>query len=259
MTLEKTIQATTLLLGFSLLIQSLEMLAIHKKIGQHSAWDWNHIRGEFNFLPQFLQKLLDWFYAKHFKDLVWLQLSLIALLEFYPRWPFSLLLALTCLLIGWRFKGVFNGGSDYMTMAQLLGLTLSLSKPNNTYTLKLGLYYIALQTTLSYFIAGVVKLRNRSWRNGMALEVFLSHSNYSVPRRLQSFFRYPLISIASAWGVILWECLFPAIWLMPTLTPVFLMMGFLFHLGNFFTFGLNRFVFAWIASYPAIVFCTMYR
>jgi hypothetical protein len=232
------------------------MLSISKKIGENSVWSWSHIKGDFKGWPEKIQNSLDWFYSKHFKKLIYFQLSSIAFFLLVPRWPIALVLVFTSLLVGWRFKGVFNGGSDYMTMVQLMGLVIATSQPNDPFRIKVGLYYIAVQTTLSYFVAGVVKLRNKSWRNGLALEVFVSHSNYSVPINLQRMFRHPLISALSAWGVILWECLFPLVWIHPALTGPLLLTGFFFHLMNFATFGLNRFVFTWLASYPSIIFCT---
>jgi hypothetical protein len=58
-----------------------------------------------------------------------------------------------------------------------------------------------------------------------------------------------------SWLVIVWECALPVVWVKPTWAPVYLLIGAFFHLGNFLIFGLNRFFFAWIAAYPALLFC----
>lgn len=265
MSLELCLQLSCGLLGLSLLLQNLEMLAISKRVGTSSAWDWNHISGDISAWPSPLQTFLAWVYTEKFRELLLGAILISVLFVIRPVFSLSALLILSSLMLGLRFRGVFNGGSDYMTMTQLIGASIALARPNDASTIKVGLFYIAIQTTLSYFIAGVVKLRSPAWRSGFALNVFLNHSNYAVPNTLKRWSHHPALNQAFAWMVISWETTFPIIWLSSLtqgkgeavgLTIAYLSVGFLFHLGNFVAFGINRFVFAWLASYPALFYCT---
>jgi len=80
------------------------------------------------------------------------------------------------LLTSLRFRGVFNGGSDAMTLSVLLALAFF---PKN-----MAAYSIAIQVGISYCIAGWVKLKEPAWIQGRALKLFLSSERYSVPHSL---------------------------------------------------------------------------
>lgn len=256
MNLENALNWSRTLLSLSFTVQSLEMLVIAKRIEAKSPWDWAYVKSDFAQWPRVFRALLDSFYVQNYLKIVYLQLLLALALVVHPHWMISTGLIVTCFLIVLRFRGVFNGGSDYMTLANTLGLTMALAHTQDEFSKYLGLYFIAVQTTLSYFVAGVIKLKNRDWRSGLALEVFLSHSNYTVPEKIKTWVRKRWVSLSGSWLIILWECLFPLVWIKPSLTLTFLLLGLGFHLSNFISFGLNRFFFAWMASYPAIIFCS---
>jgi hypothetical protein len=150
-----------------------------------------------------------------------------------------------------------------MTVVVLTGLLVSLLSPSEKLFGLGGLFYIAAQLTLSYFVAGVVKLKTRTWRSGQALKVFLEHSNYAIPAPVRALAQYNWFNRGVSWFVILWECCFPLLWLTrPSMalmvTGLFLGNAFIFHLGNFVAFGINRFVFAWLAAYPALLYCAAF-
>ncbi len=256
MNTEKIVFTTCLLLSLSMLIQSFEMLATSKQINPSHPWHWQNLNSDFKEWPTFLQLALREIFQNHFTALVYLQIIALFCLPFIFHWSLLLILLITSLMINLRFRGVFNGGSDYMTMVVLSGLLATAFLQSEFHFLTFGLYYIAIQCTLSYFVAGIVKVKNSSWRNGYALQIFLTHSNYSVPSSLRKAAQYKWFNRLSSWGVIFWECTFPLAWFNQKLTIIYLAIGFLFHLSNFISFGLNRFVFAWLASYPAVLFCT---
>lgn len=257
MVIEQTLWATRLLLSLSMLIQSFEMLGIAKQIGLLHPWNWNHIKNDFNRWPLLFQKGLGSIYQRHFCTVIYLQIVLLMCLPWFFHWGLILIILIFHLLISIRFRGVFNGGSDYMTTVVVFGLLMTSLIKSEIQYLNFGLYYIAIQCSLSYFVAGIVKIKNRSWRSGYALQVFICHSNYNVPTFLRKMAQFPLFNRLCAWGVMLWECTFPLAWFHPKLIIVYLVIGFVFHLGNFVAFGLNRFIFAWLASYPAVLFCTL--
>jgi hypothetical protein len=85
--------------------------------------------------------------------------------------------------------------------------------------------YLALQSTLSYCFAGWVKVVNPEWRNGQALQEVFRFSAYPVSESLR------------AWATLMIGLLFAAA----------------FHFVNACLFGLNRFFWIWLASYPSLL------
>ena len=143
-----------------------------------------------------------------------------------------------------------------MTMATLLSLILIFIFPSQGLINSIGFYLLSFHCTLSYFMTGIVKLKNKSWRSGLALQAFLTHSNYTVPTKIQHLAKQKLFLSSGSWLVIVFECSFPLVWIFPKLTLFYIMAAILFHVINYFCLGLNRFVFTWLASYPALLFCT---
>ena len=156
--------------------------------------------------------------------------------------PVVLILAATQYLLYRHFKGPFNGGSDTMTSLLLLTLCVASLLPKLA---PVCLIYIAVQSALSYFVAGVIKWRQPTWRSGKALNQFLTLHN--VPLDLGA---------GAAWALILFECLMPLSLVTEVATLPLLSLALAFHFMNAFYLGLNRFVLAWLATYPAIIYCS---
>ncbi|MFP5519166.1 MAG: HTTM domain-containing protein [Bdellovibrionia bacterium] len=158
------------------------------------------------------------------------------------------LLLLLLIFLYWSqiWRGTFNGGSDMMGTTVLLGLTLSYWPP----FLYLGLLYIGVQSLLSYFVAGVVKLKEPNWRNGHALQHFLATGLYQIPTWLQIQNKnfWAVLSL----GVIAFEVLSPIFIFHQLSLFVFMAIVLIFHVMNSLIFGLNRFIFAWASSWPAL-------
>jgi hypothetical protein len=178
-----------------------------------------------------------------FLSLVILQILAAVAYGFLPHFIFLIFMLTGTVVIAWRFRGTFNGGSDYMTVTVLIGLLLP--KP-------LGYWYIVVQLILSYMIAGLVKLKNREWRNGQALRELLTRSNYIVPKSIQSLVMQKKVSLLLSWALIIFECSFFLSLVSQSFFWVYAVTAMVFHLGNFWVFGLNRFVLAWAAAYPSL-------
>ncbi|MBX9766045.1 MAG: hypothetical protein K2X47_02130 [Bdellovibrionales bacterium] len=120
---------------------------------------------------------------------------------------------------------------------------------------KTALWIIAFQLTLSYFKAGFLKLRSAHWRTGDALSEFMSSPLYEANTSIEKLKASPIACRTGAWILILFECLFPLSFVDQRIAVSFLMLGICFHLATAYVFGLNRFVFAWISAYPALLYC----
>lgn len=188
------------MLAFALLLQSLETLLIVP--GAQKIWD----------------------LSGPFQAMLWLRLF-ASLALFATTSPVLIwVLLLTTILTSVRFGGTLNGGSDYMTVVVLSSLLVPW-----------GQTYLAVQLTLSYFVAGLFKLKHPDWRDGTALTRLTG-----MPAQL-------------AWPTLLWQCTFPLVWLNHSLCLVYLAIGVVFHLANAKVLGLNRFFWIWMAAYPSLL------
>ena len=180
-----------------------------------------------------------------------LVLSGLLLIGFYTP-IICALLALHAVLMLHRFQGPYNGGSDRMGLLILFCVTLAHVLPTERWQ-ELALGYLALQLLLSYFISGYVKIINPEWRNGRALNDVFSFSAYPASEALRGLANRPRILYAASWAVIGFELVFPLSFLTEGTLLAALFIAALFHLANAFLFGLNRFFWVWLASYPSIL------
>lgn len=210
------------LITVAVLLQSIEMLAIQP-------YKWDLIKSE---VPLLLRPLIN-----NHRRLVMIRMAAGSIALFSPD-PISVVMMwLTTWGLALRWRGTFNGGSDFMTFHILFPWWVSLTWPQFE---RACLYYIAIMVLLSYFVAGLVKVIRMEWLNGRALQEFLSRYGHDLSLR---------VALVVSGLVLVFELLSPLALIFPT---QFVVLAFLFHLANFYFFGLNRFVFAWLAAYPTI-------
>ena len=241
------------LVSFAVLLQSSEYILMKRSLIQNGIWNWEEIKSDYEYFPKPFKKILDFLnQEKHFHELITLRLFLAGMSVLYPFWsiPYVLLFLIT-FIINMRFRGSFNGGSDYLTLISLLCLFVGSLHP---LLMKAALYYIALQVISSYFLAGLFKIKLVKWRNGQALKGFLFSPSYRSPSWILNLMKSPQHVFISSWGVLLFECTFPVMLIHPAFTKFFIAFGVLFHFINFLVFGLNRFFWIWIATYPALFY-----
>lgn len=178
-------------------------------------------------------------------------LALLLLAGLQPAWVEGALLLLSLALLH-RFDGPYNGGSDRMTLLLLFCLFLSHLAPTQ-YWREIALGYLAVQLLLSYTIAGWVKLANPAWRNGQALQDIFEFSIYPVSESIRAWAGSPRVLFELSWAMMLFEMLFPLGLLNASGLIVVLSLAALFHLINGCIFGLNRFLWTWIAAYPCLI------
>jgi hypothetical protein len=228
----EALKLTSFLTAVALLVQNLEFWRLRRK----------------------LESLSLRFSPRVFSGLLGLQLaSLLALNVTSTTGPaaVSVLFAST-LLISVHFRGRFSGGADSMGLVLLSGLSVAAWWPEHTST---ALIYIGVQSTLSYLIAGAAKLWRARWRTGAALlSFFAKTSPYDVPRGFEALLGRAHFARGVSWLTILFElslgaALFDSKWLL-----VWMSAAIAFHFLNFVAFGLNRFWWVWISSYPALIY-----
>lgn len=241
------------LLGVAVALQSVELLMIRRAWTPGGVWTWEVLRDDLRGFAVPVRGLLaPLLRPAGFTAVVGLRLAAATLLAATASPAALPVLLVAQVLIGLRWRGAFNGGSDAMTLVVLLGLCVAAVAPGVELLQRGALLHIALQAALSYFIAGVVKLRGRRWRDGTALYEFVRCARYQAPVAAQRWLARRPVAVAASWGVMLFDTGFPLALLHPTACHVVLALALLFHLANVWLFGLNRFLFAWAAAWPAV-------
>ena len=246
-------------LGVSLLIQTVEFFRIQDKMTARGVWVWPVLRKELPQNASWALKFFDFIFDEkiHLVHLCTRLFAVLLLLTQGASVALMVFLFLSNICLLFRFRGAFNGGSDFLTLVVITGLLLSevfhhLNPIDWGY--KAGFWYITLHTVSSYFISGWVKLKRREWRNGSALVMFLDGGIYG-PLASNSIFRIPEIAVLCSWSFILWEGLAPLLLLSSDVALVYCLIAAIFHFLVFWFFGLNRFFWAWCASFPALLYC----
>ena len=251
------IRALECLFALSAGIQTSEYLRMRSAMNAHGLWSWAIQRQD---IPNPLaQKFFDRLFTENaFSALLWARVLALISLGFYGANLVNvtfLFVSNLAVLIRWR--GAFNGGSDFMTLVVLTGLLIAqwltfFDAPELGW--RACFWYITIQSMTSYFVSGAVKLLRREWRNGSAMTIFLNAAIHG-PLQQTHLLRKPWLATLGSWSFILWECAAPLALLDTSLALVFCCIAALFHFLVFWFFGLNRFFWAWLASFPAIVWC----
>ena len=151
-----------------------------------------------------------------------------------------------------------HDGADQLLMILFLSLGLG-SLVGSAIGVQIALAFVAAQAVLAYFSAGTAKLSAAGWRDGSYLAGISGMRMYGHARCARLFAEKPRIAWIAAWTTIVWEVGFILVpFLPPTLAVPYVALGLLFHAGNAVVMGLNTFVFAFVATYPALL-CWIFR
>lgn len=256
---EWTLLCTKVLLCISVAVPAAEYLAVRAAFrpqGVLSGRIMSLSDNSFKLLPKQVIDFVFNYSTFLFINVVKIVLCL-ALLVVPPTVSFYLLLALTFLsLVSLYRNSLGSDGSDQMNLVLCVALTILYSQPYDGTIAKISLIFIASQSLLSYIVAGVAKLISPVWRNGIAVKRIMntrSYGNATIARFLNK--ENEVINLGLCWSVIIMETLFPLVLFLPSpFFWIFLIWGFLFHLYNAIAMGLNVFFWAFIATYPSILF-----
>ena len=211
LTLPQALRLTECVFAWSLAIQTLEYLRMRAATGERGLWAWSIQRRD---VPiAWMRSLLDVLFRPqvHQSHLALRLLAALVLFLYGGSLALMLFLFIGNLLILIRWRGAFNGGSDFLTLVVLTGLLIAYAVGtliDPELGVQAGLWYIGIQSITSYFMSGAVKILRPEWRNGSAMTIFLNAAIYG-PLPDQHPLRNPKIATLGAWCFILWECAFP--------------------------------------------------
>ena len=254
---EWAIRALEILFAWSAGIQTLEYWRMRTAMQGQGLWVWAIQRQD---IPTpWVRAVLDTLFTPSaFSTLLVLRFLALFSLAFQGSHLLNigfLFVSNIAVLIRWR--GAFNGGSDFMTLVVITGLLIAQGVSHfegSELGWRAGFWYITIQSITSYFMSGAVKLLRREWRNGSAMTIFLNAAVHG-PLSERHWLRKPWLAALGSWGFIVWECLAPFALLDARLAALFCLIAAFFHFLVFWFFGLNRFFWAWLATFPAIVWC----
>lgn len=256
-----SIQLITIITTFGLAISSFEYVVNVNKFADTNILSWRiskfhgkwPLRGH---LSMMLNYILEY---EKFKIIIILRFVLILILlatSFLSIISSTLLFLVlfTTLLINIRSPFGLDG-SYHMNLIILVCLFISSFFSFESLPSKLCISFIALQSIISYFIAGISKAFSPHWQNGAALIGIFSTSIYGHPSIFNFFRSQAYLTRPLSWFIIAFECSFPLVLLLDfQYGVIILIMGFLFHIFTAVFMGLNGFLFAFVATYPAIIY-----
>ena len=150
-------------------------------------------------------------------------------------------------------------GADQMNWITFSALALASLHPTSQ-VLTACLWFLGLQACLAYGTAGIAKATARQWWTGEFLPLVLGTRMYGNVGFARFLYGNPHIARALSISIVLWESLFPIILILPAQAALALLVtAVLFHLLNAVIMGLNTFFWAFVATYPAVLYCVQHR
>lgn len=146
-------------------------------------------------------------------------------------------------------------GSDQVSFLDQSVTTVARAGERNPQVVDACLWFVALQSTLSYAVSGWVKMVSPTWRSGRALPGVMRTLTYGDRTAWELARRHPRAAHVLCAGVLALECAFPAVFLAKG-RPAPLMLGSaaLFHLANARVMGLGRFLWSFVSMHPAVLY-----
>lgn len=146
-------------------------------------------------------------------------------------------------------------GSDQMMLVVLAACLLGRIAADPI-GVRAAVTFLAAELVLAYLVAGISKTASSYWRTGVAFPIIAQTRMYGHPLVARLVRDRPVIGRAASYAVFGWESLcFLALTAPRGVVVAMLVIGIGFHVGCAVVMGLNRFVWAFVAGYPALL-CT---
>lgn len=145
-------------------------------------------------------------------------------------------------------------GSDQVLLVVFAALALGAWRPSDAVATAV-LWFVAGQACLAYFTSGASKLFAPAWQSGDALLGVAGTAAWGNPVVADWLQARPVTTRWASRAVAAAEACFPLVLLAPDpVVPWLLVAGGAFHLLVAVAMGLNCFVWAFVATYPAILY-----
>jgi hypothetical protein len=149
-------------------------------------------------------------------------------------------------------------GADQMALIIFVGATVATLAGG--WVINVYLWFIALQACLSYATAGIAKATAGGWWDGSFLVGIAATRIYGHEALARFLARRLALARALSIFLVIWECTFPLALIVPRpMAYAMVASGALFHLSNGILMGLNDFLWLFVATYPALLYCIANR
>lgn len=244
--------------AFGALVGSLEELSRPDDMHDRGLFSWPVRRTGLRVLSnRKLTPLLRNFEHPRYQKIVGLRTlaaTAVLLLPGTSRARKAALFGLSGLMVAKSYRSTYGSdGSDQMSFITTT-LASAASLPTLSPTQR-GMFsgFLAFQSTLSYFAAGVAKLRSPAWRDGSAVTGIFRTKTYGDEGLYMFIRNRPWAARGLAWAVIIAETAFPVVLILPPVPRRALLgLAAIFHVGNARYMGLNRFFWAFLGTYPVV-------
>jgi hypothetical protein len=247
------------------LISTLEWLANHRQLRRGGLFSWPVVRTRQALVGRRLRtRVLDGLLEyRPFCGVLTVRALVLAalppLLAFAPRPAIVVDLGLvvaTTLLLNLRSPYGMDG-SDQMSVQIFVPLLLAYAA-GSTLALQIAVAYIGVQAAFSYLASGAAKAVSPIWRSGNTVFRIFNTRTYGYEPAARLLLGRPRLTRVVDWSAFTIEMLFPIglVAGLPVLI-LFLLWGVTFHAMNALVMGLNSFFWAFVATYPAVIYLAM--
>ncbi|RNL83154.1 alpha/beta fold hydrolase [Halostreptopolyspora alba] len=257
----RALTLTERLSAFTHLLSSLEYLSQPQDRRWGGLNNWNETRKTFNARSRTLTRLVDpWSTPRASTAVHGLRVAAATAVLLSNRRDVraagDLTLTATSVLLYPRHLHGTDGSDQVAFIAQTSAAIARLGE-HRPAIVDAALWFSGLQAVLSYTVSGWVKVASPSWGEGRALDGVMRTYTYGDPAVWRLLRRSPRLSALAGHGVRAFECAAPVVfWRRGALAPAFAAASLLFHLANARVMGLNRFLWAFAALQPALLYAT---
>jgi hypothetical protein len=255
---DSVFRASAMLLGVGQVVTTLEYLWIRSEFGDGGVYAWSVLRFARPRRHPTMEKLRDTLFGRAgMVALLGLRLLLAVTLVLFASvtWLATIaVVALAAVLLAFNVRVPWGmDGADNVFVHVTLGLAAyALARLFDAPSV--GLYYIAAYAGLAYVTSGVTKLSDAAWRSGVALGWVVNLQVFGARWAVEFLAPRPRLRQVLSWSVMLGEVSAPLAVLLPAHgIALVLVAGLAFHATMAVCMGLNTFVWAFLATYPAVL------
>lgn len=250
------VRAVTLMIAAGQFVFALQLLATRSLFEPGGLLDWDvclrHWRRRRNWLPELG--------APSVVAVAGIQATSAgaAALAALQGWPLTVPLAVLFIINVFHIFRMPLGRTGAEDMSHSVILALLIGSLGSSTGMTFALIFIAMHSCLAYLTAGAAKLIMPEWRDGSYMRGMIC-TRYWGNRALAAWMlRRPVLIKACALTVFIGEMVFPLIVIAPwPLAITGLAVAAAFHIAVAVILGLNLFLFAFVATYPAVLFLNL--
>ncbi len=259
----QAIEWTTRLVAFYVLLDAAEKLRNFREFADSGVFNWTDLREHLFFQRRsnLARRIFDALFARR----IWLAAQVLralcaAHLLFSPERSLTGGVEIIILFVVGSLSNLrmtpYEAETENRFSLTIIGALMLRQLEPTPFIDQICLWFIALQLCLSYATAGIVKLLNEGWRGGNGLFNVVNASSLARYGEIARFFsRHRALARNLTWLSVAVECAFPLVLFVgKPYFWAFLAWGLLFHFLNAVALGLNKFFWAWIGAYPALIF-----